>query len=228
MASGKPEPYRLGFLTAIELPDRGFVGGLLVTNHFGRPLEFQCTLPVRPNATQVMLYGPTLEPFLLGELIGATLLEKSGIKPQLVLTDREQILSVRDHCDSPVVFVPADKRSRRAASPAAAEAGSGEGAPGEAAVAQASSAEIASALHGGALVGEVANSGRGVDEQSPVDRTGTIKLGRQHVRVHAAHPADREKVSTEAHQVAADVDLHEPFDRVREALQETLKSAGGR
>jgi hypothetical protein len=40
--SGK-ENFRLGFLTAIEVPERGFVGGLLVTNHFGRPLEFQCT-----------------------------------------------------------------------------------------------------------------------------------------------------------------------------------------
>src|SRR5260221_696610 len=69
-AHGKQDRLRLGFLTAIEVADKGFVGGLLVTNHCGRPLEFQCTVPVRPNSTQEILYGPTLIPFLLGELSG--------------------------------------------------------------------------------------------------------------------------------------------------------------
>ena len=77
-ANGKQEQFRLGFLTAIEVPEKGFVGGLLVTTQHGRPLEFQCTVPVKPNATQEILYGPTLAPFILGELIGATLIEKAG------------------------------------------------------------------------------------------------------------------------------------------------------
>ena len=55
--NGKAEQLRLGFLTAIEVPDKGLTGGLLVTNHYGRPLEFQCTTPVRANATQEILYG---------------------------------------------------------------------------------------------------------------------------------------------------------------------------
>ena len=56
------EQLRLGFLTAIHLEHRGHVAGLLVTNKYGRPLEFQCTAPVRPNRTQELLYGPTLVP----------------------------------------------------------------------------------------------------------------------------------------------------------------------
>src|SRR4029077_13789923 len=100
-ATGKHEQLRLGFLTAIEVPDRGFVGGLLVTNQYGRPLEFQCTVPVKPNSTQEILYGPTLEPFVLGELIGGTLVEKAGVKPQLILTDQLQILELRHHIDPP-------------------------------------------------------------------------------------------------------------------------------
>lgn len=218
MASGKPEPYRLGFLTAIDLPDRGFVGGLLVTNHFGRPLEFQCTLPVRPNPTQVTLYGPTLEPFLLGELIGSTLLEKSGIKPQLVLVDREPILAVREHCETPVVYVPPGKRKKKVV----VDPTDGE------TVTQAMSGEVASALHGGAF-GTAGSSDESIggDAADPVSPE-TLKLGRQIVRFHAAHPADRDRVATDAQQIAGEVDLHEPFDRVREALQETLKAAGAR
>src|SRR5262245_29608849 len=104
-ANGKHDGLRLGFLTAIEVPENGFVGGLLVTNQCGRPLEFQCTVPVRPNATQTILYGPTLAPFILGELIGGTLVEKAGVKPQVILTDREQILELRPRVDRPVALV---------------------------------------------------------------------------------------------------------------------------
>src|SRR5512135_1948103 len=113
-ANGKQEQLRLGFLTAIEVPDKGFVGGLLVTNHCGRPLEFQCTVPIRANPTQEILYGPTLAPFILGELIGGTLVEKAGVKPQLILTDREQILELRNHIDRPVALV--DKNAKESKS----------------------------------------------------------------------------------------------------------------
>ena len=171
--NGKQDQLRLGFLTAIELPDKGFVGGLLVTNHQGRPLEFQCTVPVRANPTQEILYGPTLTPFLLGELIGGTLVDKAGVKPQLILTDREQILELRNHIDRPVAFV---------------EKGA---------------------------------------KESPGDEPGirrTIRLGKQVIQFHLAHGSDHSVVSKESQQIAADADLQEPFERIREALQETLKS----
>ena len=96
-AGGKKKQLHLGFLAALEVKDRGYVGGLLVTNHFGRPLEFQCTAPVRPNHTQEVLYGPTLVPYLYNELIGKMLLEKATVKPDLVLVKDERILGLRDH-----------------------------------------------------------------------------------------------------------------------------------
>ena len=101
-ATGKQDQFRLGFLTALEVPDFGHVGGLLVTNRHGRPLEFQCTAPLKANRTQQILYGPTLEAFLLGELIGRALIEKAGVKPHLVLTERCEILELRNHVGLPV------------------------------------------------------------------------------------------------------------------------------
>jgi hypothetical protein len=172
-ANGKQEALRLGFLTAIETPDHGYVGGLLVTNHFGRPLEFQCTVPVRPNATQTMLYGPTLAPFLLGELIGGTLVEKAGVKPQLILTDCAQILELRNHIEQPVALVGAEAQA----------------------------------------------AGPQPEETAP-----PLKLGRQTVRFHPSHAEDHLALSREARHIPADADLQEPFERVREALQETLRS----
>ena len=72
----------LGFLTVIENDDLGLLGGYLLLNAAGRPLEFHCTAPVKPSRTQEILYGPTLKPFLYGEQIGQTLLTKSKLTPR--------------------------------------------------------------------------------------------------------------------------------------------------
>lgn len=106
MSSGsknRSDSLRLGFLTAVELQDGGFVGGLLVTDRFGRPLEFQCTTPVRANRTQELLYGPTLEPFILGDLIGKALTDRISIKPTVLMTDRFEMLPLRLQVEIPVL-----------------------------------------------------------------------------------------------------------------------------
>ncbi|MGV2336225.1 MAG UNVERIFIED_CONTAM: hypothetical protein LVR18_19675 [Planctomycetaceae bacterium] len=104
--SGKTqnEHFRLGFMETIEVDGRGHIGGLLVTNQNGRPLEFQCTTPVRPNRTQEILFGETLRPWLLAELIGGTLLERVGIKPGLVITSDPHLLELRNHTTVPVAL----------------------------------------------------------------------------------------------------------------------------
>ncbi len=105
MTAERKEKLRLGFLTAIDAPPQAFVGGLLVTNHLGRPLEFQCTSPVKPSRTQELLYGHTLRPFVLAELIGKTLLDKAGVKPNLVLVEQQLLLELREQSDIPLAWV---------------------------------------------------------------------------------------------------------------------------
>jgi len=94
----------LGFLRVISM-DAGYVGGLLVTNRIGRPLEFQCTTPVRPNKTQEVLYGPTLESFLYSEVLGRTLLDRMAVKPDVLLIDQPELLAIREICSSPVLLL---------------------------------------------------------------------------------------------------------------------------
>lgn len=166
MAASGEADLKLGFLTAIELPGGGYVGGLLVTNRFGRPLEFQCTTPVKPNRTQEILYGPTLRPFVLGELIGKTLVDKAAVKPDVVLTEGDDLLELRSHVPQPV-----------------------------------------------AVVG---------------DEKGELRLGKQSIRFHASHAEDRTRLAKSANVVPEQADLYEPFDRVREALQETMKAGSAR
>jgi hypothetical protein len=83
-----------GFLTVVEDEQHGFFGGYLVLSELGRPLEFHCSTPVFPSQAQRILYGSTLRSYVLGELIGQTLVKKTRLAVQLVLTDIQEMLSL--------------------------------------------------------------------------------------------------------------------------------------
>jgi hypothetical protein len=104
-----PKPaISLGFLTIVEMADWGYVGGYLLLNGLGRPLEFHCTSPLKPNRAQEILYGPTLRPYVYGELIGKLLVSKSSQEPLLICTDVPEVLETRQHIERPVVLVLAE------------------------------------------------------------------------------------------------------------------------
>ncbi len=197
-ANEEQQQFRLGFLSAVEVPDHGFMGGLLVTNHLGRPLEFQCTTPVKPNRTQEILYGPTLVPFLLSDLIGRTLVEKAAVKPDLILTEQEEILELRNHVSVPVACL--------------ADSAPGGGPPEGRATFDESNDVIENA---GASAPAAAR-----EAARPVEGAW---LGRQRLQFHDAHQSDRSTVALHASAIPRDADLREPFQRVREALSEALQ-----
>lgn len=111
-ASGVNSENPLGFLTVVEDRKHGLFGGYLLLNRAGRPLEFHCTAPIRPNRAQEILYGPTLRPYLYGEQIGRTLLEQGKRSASVILTDCEPMLEVADFVASPVVLVGGSEESR--------------------------------------------------------------------------------------------------------------------
>ena len=96
------DPVTLGFLTILQEPT-GWLGGYLVTNSWSRPLEFRLTTAVQPNRVQTALYGPTLSEYLHADLIGKTLVERTGMRPDLVVTDVPAALPLRSRIDLPVV-----------------------------------------------------------------------------------------------------------------------------
>ncbi len=95
----------IGFLSVIEHPQHGLFGGYLILNLAGRPVEFHCTAPVKPNRAQQILYGPTLDSFLYGEQIGGTLLGHAKSHPLAICTDREPVLALGELTDVPVALV---------------------------------------------------------------------------------------------------------------------------
>lgn len=93
-----------GFLT-VQQEASGFLGGYLVTNRWGRPLEFRLSTAVQPNRIQQILYGDTLKPYICGDLIGKALVDKTTTIAQMILTDCEAVLDLRQRVEMPVGFL---------------------------------------------------------------------------------------------------------------------------
>jgi hypothetical protein len=193
----------LGFLTVLDHPQHGLFGGYLILNMAGRPLEFHCTAPIKPNRAQEILYGPTLESFLYGEQIGFTLLEQAKIDPLLVCTDRQAALAVRELIALPVALVlPAD-----------------------------SSGETGAPNPGEAPAGQSADGGQEHRPRLRLDRshTGgpqlfTFRVGRNHLAVPQRSEADQPLIAQRLAELGESFDLAEPFHRIREAIEEAQQA----
>jgi hypothetical protein len=88
----------------VEEPS-GYVGGYLVTNAWGRPLEFRVSNPVQPNRVQLILYGGTLRPYICADLIGKTLVDKTATGAQIIVTDCRPVLDLRQLIETPIVWL---------------------------------------------------------------------------------------------------------------------------
>lgn len=97
-------PSHLGFLSILN-DAGGILGGYLVTNTWGRPVEFRLTSAVQPTRAQQILYGPTLGEYLHADLIGKTLVEKTGTLPGLIVVDAIPALALRSRIEVPVIAV---------------------------------------------------------------------------------------------------------------------------
>jgi hypothetical protein len=116
LAETPSTPKNLGFLTVLHEPS-GYLGGYLVTNLWGRPLEFRLSTAVQPNRVQQILYAGTLQPYVCADLIGKTLVEKATAPVRMVLTDTEAALDLRLSLPVPVAWVAPPERAEAAPVP---------------------------------------------------------------------------------------------------------------
>jgi hypothetical protein len=116
-----PAVLNVGFLTVLH-EAIGFLGGYLVTNQWGRPLEFRLSTAVQPNRVQQILYSGTLEPYICADLIGKTLLDKTSVSVQLIVTDTEDALDLRQRVEFPVLWLAPASLAQPTASDVAASA----------------------------------------------------------------------------------------------------------
>ncbi len=192
----------LGFLTVVEHPEQGLFGGYLLLNRTGKPLEFHCTAPIRPNRAQQILYGPSLHPFLYGEQIGTTLVRHAKAAPAVVLTDCEPALTVREHIAMPVALVL----------PASAD--------GDFVAVLNDSPSRALRLDAAHAGYELPRSHR-----APNGEMVPFPFGPRQLAVSHDCEADRDSITERLADLSDAFDLDEPFGRIREAIAEARKGA---
>lgn len=87
--ASSPAEALLGFLGVFDTEDReGLTGAAMVTNERGYPLEFRVASSIRASAVQKALYGSSLEPYVITELIAKRLLSELQRRPALILVNR--------------------------------------------------------------------------------------------------------------------------------------------
>jgi hypothetical protein len=103
----------IGFLTVLH-EACGYLGGYLVTNVWGRPLEFRLTSAVQPNRVQTILYAGTLQAYICADLIGKTLVDRTATAAQMIVVDREAVLDLRHKVAVPVLWLASRDEPRAA------------------------------------------------------------------------------------------------------------------
>lgn len=93
MATGK---LGIGYVLSLSVADSVFMGGAMVTDASGLPLEFRYTEPVRATKLQRVLYGDVLEKYIHGDVIAANLVGRLEQKPDLFLVSDPALLMVLD------------------------------------------------------------------------------------------------------------------------------------
>lgn len=197
----------MGFLTVCDHRSQGLFGGYLILNSAGRPLEFHCTAPVRPSRAQEILYGAALHGYLCGEQIGQALLEKAKTPPLVVFTDVAAVLTVRDFTSLPVACVLSDR-------------------PADDEDSQDAAAEPAGGPPSSENPDVVRLDAGWPQPPAPLaQRLFTFSLGNARLAVPKEHHADAELVLERWKPLSVEFDLHEPFHRIREAIDEARRSA---
>jgi hypothetical protein len=89
MAVHNQEKKGIGYFVSIAVDDFVFIGGAMVTDNFGLPIEFRYTEPVRANRLQRVLYGDVLERFIHTDVILTNLLERMEQRPSLIIVNND-------------------------------------------------------------------------------------------------------------------------------------------
>lgn len=99
------QEHTLGYYAVVNCERTGWTGGLLILSSSGRPLEFRCTLPVRPSKSHEILFGATMRSHLIGEVIGSLLLKTCRTPISMICCQQPEAIALETHANCPVCLV---------------------------------------------------------------------------------------------------------------------------
>jgi len=95
----------LGYILSLVVADSVFMGGLMVTDTGGLPLEFRYTEPVRATKLQRLLYGDVLEKYIHGDVIAAGLMSRLDQSPDFFIVADPALLEMVDSAGKKAVLL---------------------------------------------------------------------------------------------------------------------------
>jgi len=107
----EPTKAKIGYIIASEQCDNVFMGGLLVTDQKGLPIEFRYTDPVTPTKLQRIIYGSALDRYLIVEVIARSLVESISDKPDIFITNSRLILELSEVFKAPLISIQQGEES---------------------------------------------------------------------------------------------------------------------
>lgn len=98
--------YPIGFIKVTFNSTNGHaVGGMLIADNTGVPLEFTVTSAVRPTKAQQILYGNRLWSYVAVNLCAKELIEATKNKPKVIFVSEDWMLAVHEFTDIPVLVL---------------------------------------------------------------------------------------------------------------------------
>ena len=82
----------IGYLLVASPMNNVFIGGIMVVDSRGLPLEFRYSEPIQPTRIQQILYGSVLSRYIKTEVILEGLLKSLEVRPQLIIVNDDSFL----------------------------------------------------------------------------------------------------------------------------------------
>src|SRR6056297_255905 len=93
----------LGYLMVTRTSDNEYVGGIMVTDPYAIPVEFKYSEPIKPTGLQKILYGNSIEKYLLVDVIAKKLLQNIEEKPKFILIEDSRLLDIQ--FKTPIIYI---------------------------------------------------------------------------------------------------------------------------
>ena len=97
-----------GYLGIEKKSDETYVGGILISDYYGIPVEFKYTEPIKPTNLQKILYGKSIEKYLTVDVLSKKLIISIQEKPRFILVRDMTLLQTQSKY--PLIFLESIKK----------------------------------------------------------------------------------------------------------------------
>ncbi len=101
----------IGYMMVLRMDENGYLGGIMVTDAYAIPLEFKYSEPIKPTGLQKILYGSSIEKYLMVDVIAKKLIQNVQEKPKFILLDDSRLLGLQSK--SPIIYIANSSKNEK-------------------------------------------------------------------------------------------------------------------